>query len=401
VGTDFDLVYRPSSNPEFGGYVTIRRPPPPGWVTWVGRMGKALIACGLLLLAFVGYQLWGTGIQEARHQRALRGEFEALLAAQSSTPPTAVTTTPQTATSGGAAPGSSALTTATTTAPLVRLDRKLERGDPIARIDIPEINMTRIVVSGVAKGDLTKGPGHYPDTPLPGEIGNAAIAGHRTTFGAPFFRIDELAPGDEINVTTLTGRFVYRVNAPPKVVTPNDFSVLEPTPDATLTLTSCNPRYSARQRIVVTATLDLEASAEPAVPPPTTTTPVASVPDQAVSATALPRGTEATEATGPTDPAEGTEPALATTIDDGFDQDPATIDGGEAADQLSAGWFSEPGAWGPTILYALSCVAVLAAGWWLTRRIHPVTAWMAAALPFVVMLYFFFENVSRLLPPNF
>jgi sortase A len=391
VGTDFDLVYRPRADPDLDGYVTIRRPPAPQWVRWVGRVGKSLIACGFLLLAFVAYQLWGTGIQEARHQRSLRGQFEALLASQ---PSTTITTQPADTTlpttQAGTGSGDSALATTTTAQPLVRLDGKLRHGDPIARMEIAKIGLTRIVVSGVSKGDLSKGPGHYRDTPLPGEIGNAAIAGHRTTFGAPFLRIDELAVGDDIKVTTLAGTFVYRVNAAPKVVTPNDFSVLEPTPDATLTLTSCNPRYSARQRIVVTASLDPTASAEPAVPPPGTTTTVASVPEEAVSVTATP----------PASDVEISDAADTVAVAE-TDPDPATIGSNDAADQLSAGWFSEPGAWVPTLLYGLLCVAALLAGWWLTRRIHPVTAWMAAALPFVVMLYFFFENVSRLLPPNF
>ena len=135
-----------------------------------------------------------------------------------------------------------------------------EGGRPAPRIEIPKIGVDKIVVAGVALSDLRKGPGHYPNTPLPGQLGNAAIAGHRTTYGAPFFRVDELAAGDEIIVTTVQGTFRYLVTEI-KIVKPTDFSVLDPTPDATLTLTSCNPRYSSRQRIVVKARLDTTASA--------------------------------------------------------------------------------------------------------------------------------------------
>jgi LPXTG-site transpeptidase (sortase) family protein len=119
-----------------------------------------------------------------------------------------------------------------------------------------------ITVAGVKVDDLRKGPGHFPDTPLPGQLGNSAIAGHRTTFGAPFNRVDELSPGDEIIVTTVQGRFVYTVTGT-SIVAPTALEVLDPTAEATLTLVSCHPKYSARQRIIVKAVLDPTASAEP------------------------------------------------------------------------------------------------------------------------------------------
>ena len=110
---------------------------------------------------------------------------------------------------------------------------------------------------GVSLDDLKKGPGHYPDTPLPGQLGNASIAGHRTTFGEPFRHIDELAPGDEIIVTMFTGdRFVYEV-ASTEIVGPDDYFVVTTTDPtvAELTLTSCDPVYTARNRIAVHAFL--------------------------------------------------------------------------------------------------------------------------------------------------
>ncbi len=85
-------------------------------------------------------------------------------------------------------------------------------GDPVARLKIPEIDVDVVVVAGVSVEDLKRGPGHYPGTPLPGQYGNAVIAGHRTTYGRPFHDIDDLEPGDQIvATTTLAGRYVYEV----------------------------------------------------------------------------------------------------------------------------------------------------------------------------------------------
>src|SRR5215207_4730185 len=85
------------------------------------------------------------------------------------------------------------------------------KGDAIARIEMPSIGVSEYVVEGTDLGSLRKGPGHYPETPLPGEPGTTAIAGHRTTYGAPFRDIDDLDPGDRIVVDMSDGRFVYRV----------------------------------------------------------------------------------------------------------------------------------------------------------------------------------------------
>ena len=203
----------------------------------VGGLGRVLIIMGVLVLGFVAYQLWGTGIQEARSQNKLEAQFNDIIA---TTP--APTTVPTTVTTV-AASTPVATVPSTTTLPLSAAPpEKVKEGDPLARIEIPKIGVDKIVVAGVALSDLRKGPGHYPNTALPGQIGNAAIAGHRTTYGAPFFRVDELAVGDEIIVTTVQGTFRYLVTET-KIVKPTDFSVLDPTPDATLTLTSCNPRY--------------------------------------------------------------------------------------------------------------------------------------------------------------
>ena len=84
-------------------------------------------------------------------------------------------------------------------------------GDVMALLQIPSIGVETYVVSGVQPADLKQGPGHYPDTPMPGQLGNSAIAGHRTTYGQPFYRLDELQAGDPIDLTTVQGHFTYRV----------------------------------------------------------------------------------------------------------------------------------------------------------------------------------------------
>lgn len=115
------------------------------------------------------------------------------------------------------------------------------------------------VVSGVRVGDLQRGPGHYPTTAGPGQPGNFAVAGHRTTYGAPFYHLDQLAPGDEVLVTDRSGvRYTYRI-VNERIVAPSDTSVLGPDPlgtgRPTLTLTTCHPRFSNSQRLIVFAEL--------------------------------------------------------------------------------------------------------------------------------------------------
>jgi sortase A len=126
------------------------------------------------------------------------------------------------------------------------------QGDAIARIEIPAIGVHEYVVEGTDTGDLRKGPGHYPDTPLPGEAGTAAIAGHRTTYGAPFRNIDDLRRGDRIIVDMPDGRFIYRVERT-TIVDDQDLSVLDPVGYRRLMLSACHPLYSAAERVIVFA----------------------------------------------------------------------------------------------------------------------------------------------------
>jgi len=129
-------------------------------------------------------------------------------------------------------------------------------GQPVGLLTIPRIGLNdEVIVEGVSDSDLRQGPGHYPGTPLPGQPGNAAIAGHRTTYAAPFYNLNELQVGDPVVVRTLAGTFHYAVSQT-TIVAPTDAAVLDDTTGPELTLTTCNPRYSASQRLVVVATLE-------------------------------------------------------------------------------------------------------------------------------------------------
>ena len=143
-------------------------------------------------------------------------------------------------------------------------------GSPVGIVSIPKISLSMVIVEGTDAEQLRSGPGHYPGTPLPGQAGNAAIAGHRTTYLHPFYNLDALAPGDSIDVLTAQGWFVYRVTGT-QAVAPTDVAVVAPTPTPVLTLTTCNPRYSASQRLVVRA--DLVADVLTGSPQPATTVP--------------------------------------------------------------------------------------------------------------------------------
>jgi sortase A len=132
------------------------------------------------------------------------------------------------------------------------LRRHSEPGDPLGRIEIPSIGVSDIFVEGTGAGDLRKGPGHYPGTPLAGDRGTVGIAGHRTTYGAPFRTIDKLEPGDRITMEMPYGTFTYRVERT-RIVAPTAIEVVRRVKYDRLVLTACHPLYSAAKRIVVFA----------------------------------------------------------------------------------------------------------------------------------------------------
>ncbi len=137
------------------------------------------------------------------------------------------------------------------------VEERPERHRPFAIIRIPKIPKLAggwTVVEGVSLRDLKNGAGHMPKTALPGQPGNAVISGHRTTHGAPFYDLDVLVPGDRIEVETALGTHVYEVRDT-MIVKPTDLWVTNPRDGSWLTLTTCNPRFSSRQRLVVVAEL--------------------------------------------------------------------------------------------------------------------------------------------------
>jgi sortase A len=393
-----------------------RPAPPHDWRWWVGGLGKTLIATGLLLFGFVAYQLWGTGIETARAQNSLENEFEELLAG---TPPT--TTSPTPTSLDDTVPSDSSVdtvptestpqdTVATTTAPdavaAAAALPAVAEGDPIARIEMPRIGVDKIVVAGVDKDDLKKGPGHYPETPLPGQLGNSAIAGHRTTFGQPFFDVDKLDSGDEIILTTLSGRYVYRVTGQ-QIVSPSDYQVIATTDPtrATLTLTSCHPKYTARERIIISAELDPDAStgivAEPTINYGRPLDETAAEEPDPSNTVVDPETTDAVDAAADETPAEGT---ASSGLDDptmsAAELDDEQINEG-IADAFAEGWFSDPGANGQVALWGLLLAAIGIGSYLLSRKVKRDWVGLLVGVgPFVITLYFFFQNVNRLLPPN-
>jgi sortase A len=135
-----------------------------------------------------------------------------------------------------------------------RYKRRVAPGDPVGRIRIPRLGASFVFVDGVAAESLKKGPGHYSRTALPGEGGTVGIAGHRTTYLAPFRRIDQLERGDEIVIRMPYGRFRYRVEGS-IVVSPTNTSALRRVRHSRLALTTCTPPFSAAKRLIVTARL--------------------------------------------------------------------------------------------------------------------------------------------------
>lgn len=144
-----------------------------------------------------------------------------------------------------------------------RLERKVENGDPIGRLEIPSIGLRMVVVQGADTDDLKIGPGHYTQTRLPGERGTVGLAGHRTTYLQPFRKIDELRPGQRIRLTMPYGRFDYVVTGR-RIVSPQTVSVLNGRSGAErIVLTACHPLFSARERIVVFGRLAKVTPREP------------------------------------------------------------------------------------------------------------------------------------------
>jgi sortase A len=131
----------------------------------------------------------------------------------------------------------------------------LDTGDAIGRIELPSLDRRYVVVQGTNTSTLRKGPGHYPKTPISGEGGTVAIAGHRTTYGAPFRTIDDLKPGQSIVMDMPYAKLTYRVERT-RIVPPTALWITNRVPGAErLVLSACHPLYSASKRIVAFARL--------------------------------------------------------------------------------------------------------------------------------------------------
>lgn len=194
-----------------------------------GLVGELMITAGAFLLLFVGWQLWWTDVTSdadaAQAVTTLQGQFDDTEWVQ---------------------------------------PRHVARGDAFAIVRVPRFGsgFARPLYEGTTRDVLQRGVGHYQGTVMPGQVGNFAMAGHRTTYGKPFNRIDQLRVGDAVVVETKTTWFVYRVTGH-QIVDPSHTSVLLPVPDepdaeptvAVLTMTSCHPEFSAQQRFVVHAEL--------------------------------------------------------------------------------------------------------------------------------------------------
>ena len=135
------------------------------------------------------------------------------------------------------------------------IHRRPLKGDAIAQIRIPSIGLSKYVVQGTDVDDLRKGPGHYPETPLPGVRGTVGIAGHRTTYGSPFRKLDKLRKGDEVIVEMPYATFTYRVTRT-RIVPPTATYVTKKVSYDQVILSACHPLYSAAERIVVFARLE-------------------------------------------------------------------------------------------------------------------------------------------------
>jgi sortase A len=225
-----------------------------GLRTFLRGIGQTLITVGVVVLLFCLYELKVTSVYTDREQNKLDKQLtqEWVDPAPAPTP---------TGPAGPVLPASSL-------------------GKGIARIYLPTLGRdeVHVVVEGVSHADLKKGPGHFPGTDLPGQIGNVVISGHRTTYGAPFNRLDELDRGDAIVIETRTAFYTYAVQRI-FVVKPSAIGVTYHVPDhpnATptqklLTLTTCNPKYSAKTRLIVRAILTSSLAKAPGVVPPALT----------------------------------------------------------------------------------------------------------------------------------
>ena len=249
-------------------------------------VGWTLVAAGVVVLLYIVYALWFTGFETQQAQQQLRQQWQQQVGAstgedaqppggaETAAPPAggeADTEAVPTGEDGDAGQGEDRDAGQAQDRDAGEA-RDASRDGLVGNAALAKMEFVRpgsaatpvrsdplFVVNGVGYNDLTRGPGRYPDTALPGEDGNFAIAGHRTTYDAPFYDLDELRQGDEIHITDRSGTEHVYAFAERRIVEPTAAWVLADEPldgaTATLTLTTCHPRFSAAQRMVVFAEL--------------------------------------------------------------------------------------------------------------------------------------------------
>jgi sortase A len=228
-------------------------------------LGQVLLLIGLLSAALASWSLWGTGLVTAGEQNRLADRFEERLLEFSTD--TAIPVGDEAAETAAGIEQAVAWDD-----PTLDIDRAVLEpvilsepadllpesapvaGEPLGRIVIPDAEVDWVIVEGTTRDNLADGPGHIIGSAVPGQVGNAVIAGHRTTNGAPFYHLDRVAAGSVIQVETLIGTHVYEV-VDTAVVQPSDTWVATQWEGSWLTLTTCHPRYSSQQRLVVIARL--------------------------------------------------------------------------------------------------------------------------------------------------
>jgi sortase A len=355
----------------------------------LGRLGIIVTALGTLAVTFACYQMWGTGVLEWQAQRHLDAELAAKLDGPTSSP-----STPSPWESRVPAHDLVPVAADLVSPPsLAAADQDPDpappdpppaHGEVLGRIEIPSIGVSKVISQGVDRDTLRQGPGHYPSSALPGDGGNVAIAGHRTTHGAPFFDLDQVAPGDLIEIETVDGVFSYEVEAHRapdgserghRIVDPSAVEVIADQGDDRLTLTACHPQYSARQRIIVSALLiESDLDPEPPINEPDL--------DPAPSPQGAGPGPPQLGGSGPVEPAD----PVATTGGTGP---------GPAGDD-SLGW--QPEQVDPTVMWA-TVLALVAHGGWIAGRLwRPRPAYLATTPVAAVPLFLFFVHLDRMLP---
>lgn len=211
--------------------------------TTLGIAGELLLTLGILVLLYVVYVLWGTGIQTHRAQDELREQV-----VDRWSDPVATEEAPVAAPEAPVDPA------------------ETEIGDGYAVLRVPALgdDWEWVVVQGVELSDLARGPGHYEDTADPGELGNFSVAAHRAGHGAPFADLDRVGIGDAVEVETAAGTWTYTIDQPARVIEPTDTWIVDAVPgqgtgaeptERRITLTTCHPRYGSSQRLYVSGVL--------------------------------------------------------------------------------------------------------------------------------------------------